>query len=54
MDSKYNNPCQMQSIDDFKTFVLNDEDNKIKNWALDSIWSLLFFCMSSLGQIGHL
>ena len=31
MDFKCNNPCQMQSIDDFKTFVLNDEDNKIKN-----------------------
>ena len=31
MDFKRNNPCQIQSIDDFKTFVLNDEDNKIKN-----------------------
>ena len=31
MDFKYNNPCQMQSIDDFQAFVLNDEDNKIKN-----------------------
>ena len=31
MDFKCNNPCQMHLIDDFKTFVLNDKDNKIKN-----------------------
>ena len=48
--SKRNNPCQMQSIDDFKTFVLNNEDNKIKNQALDSKWSLLFFVCLPWGR----